>query len=55
MKIHASSAMENGLTASSRQRDAHAAHVPAHLVQSVKSTFTSIGMIITQMSSPTGR
>jgi hypothetical protein len=37
------------------QRDADAAHVLAHLVQAPKSTLTSIGMIITQISRPTGR
>ena len=56
MKIHPSSAIEKGLTAQltnsvtpmPRQCCLTSASAP-------KSTFSSIGMIITQISSPTGR
>ena len=56
MKIQASSAIENGLTA---QLTNSVTPMPRQCCltcdSAAKSTFSSIGMIITQMSRPTGR
>ena len=57
MKSQASSAIENGLTRPvDEQGYADAAHVLRDLAAvQPKSIFSSIGMIITQISRPTGR